>query len=109
MTAILKQNKYYAFRLNIYDEYHRGFQYKDGLNKLKQKFNPYGQCQGGGLYFFTSDKLTELMIRYMCNNDNYDDNREWFRKVTFPDDARIYMWKKENAKQINLFWAKDKK
>ncbi|NBX76582.1 MAG: hypothetical protein EBQ92_08510 [Proteobacteria bacterium] len=57
------QMKYY--KVTNKKENHRGFQYKDGLNELKEKFNddPTKSCRDGaaGLYFTTSEYIHKFM------------------------------------------------
>jgi len=60
------------------DEYHHGLQYKSGLNIDPIKFNPRGNCSPGGIYFSREDILA--FIHY----------GPWIRKVTLPEDARVY-------------------
>lgn len=47
------------FKVTNKDELHHGFQYNDGLNVLKEKFNDnlYKECVAGGLYFSDSEKI----------------------------------------------------
>ena len=60
------------------DENHNGLQYKTGLNVDILPFNPSGDCELGGIYFAREDILTFL---------NYG---PWIRKVTLPEDAKVY-------------------
>ena len=76
----LPNTEYY--RLTNEDETHHGLTYRDGLNEDPIAFNPEGQCRPGGMYFFSKEQLPNFhrfcfFIKYV-------------RKVTFPDDARIY-------------------
>src|SRR3989344_4049096 len=79
---IQKQNnpfiKQELFKVTSDDECHHGFQYNDGLNTLKQKFNnnPDVSCCPGGLYFTTKD--------YISLYSDYGSN---LREVTVPPDA----------------------
>ncbi|MDD4082362.1 MAG: hypothetical protein PHD05_03145, partial [Sphaerochaetaceae bacterium] len=59
-------------------EYHHGLQYKFGLNIDPKEFNPSGDCEPGGIYFSREDILAFL------------DYGPWIRKVTLPDDVRVY-------------------
>ncbi|MCK9439351.1 ankyrin repeat domain-containing protein [Patescibacteria group bacterium] len=59
-------------------ENHNGLQYKIGLNIDPVTFNPSGDCQPGGIYFAREDILA--FLRYGV----------WIRKVTLPEDARVY-------------------
>jgi ankyrin repeat protein len=52
--------------------------YKIGLNINIEKFNPSGDCEPGGIYFAREDILAFL------------DYGPWIRKVTIPEDARVY-------------------
>jgi hypothetical protein len=60
------------------EEYHHKLQYKFGLNIDPLKFNPYGDCTSGGIYFSREDILYFL------------DYGPYIRKVTLPEDAQIY-------------------
>ena len=59
---------------------HNNFQYKHGLNKDPNKFNPIKECRPGGLYFTEACKLIEWLCYgiYIC-------------KVTIPDEAKVYI------------------
>ena len=59
-------------------EYHHGLQYKFGLNIDNDEFNPRGTCEPGGIYFSREDILAFLV------------HGPWIRKVTLPEDARVY-------------------
>jgi len=59
-------------------ECHHELQYKFGLNNDILEFNPSGDCEPGGIYFSREDILYFLEYGY------------WIRKVTLPEDARIY-------------------
>lgn len=74
--------KYY--KLTNSDECHHGFQYKTGLNIDTIPFNPTGQCSPGGLYFASEVQLINHMAWGLGT-------AKYIRKVTFPDDARIYV------------------
>ena len=58
----LQYNKDYTvyYKLTNKTETHNLFQYKDGLNIDSNKFKPYGNCSGGGLYFTKLDKLYQF-------------------------------------------------
>jgi len=60
------------------EECHYGLQYKFGLNIDPKEFNPSGDCEPGGIYFSREDILAFL------------DCGIWIRKVTLPEDARVY-------------------
>ena len=59
-------------------ECHNSLQYKTGLNIDPEPFNPSGNCTPGGIYFAREDILAFL------------DYGPWIRKVTIPEDARVY-------------------
>ncbi|MDD4083268.1 MAG: ankyrin repeat domain-containing protein [Sphaerochaetaceae bacterium] len=59
-------------------ECHFGLQYRFGLNIDPLEFNPSGDCSPGGIYFSREDILA--FIHY----------GPWIRKVTLPEDARVY-------------------
>ena len=60
------------------EECHYGLQYKFGLNIDNDEFNPRGTCEPGGIYFSREDILAFLV------------HGPWIRKVTLPEDARVY-------------------
>jgi len=72
-------------------ENHYGLKYKSGLNIDPIEFNPYGTCEPGGIYFSREDILAFI------------DHGIWIRKVTLPEDARVY----ENPGKIRK-WKADK-
>lgn len=90
--ASLPEGKRRCFRLTNDNECHRGFRYRNGVNQLPpdEKFNPSGDCEPGGLYFFTEEQLEkyESNAAGVCN-------LKWIRQVSFdhPDvrNARIYV------------------
>jgi len=59
-------------------ECHHGLQYNTGLNIDPVVFNPSGDCEPGGIYFSREDILYFL------------DYGPYIRKVTLPEDAKIY-------------------
>ncbi|MDD4081772.1 MAG: ankyrin repeat domain-containing protein [Sphaerochaetaceae bacterium] len=59
-------------------ECHYGLKYKFGLNIDPKEFNPSGDCSPGGIYFSREDILAFLNCGI------------WIRKVTLPEDARVY-------------------
>jgi len=81
---------------------HRGFVYTEGLNVLKEPFNPSGCCQGGGLYFSDLYHITEFL--------NFGD---LIARVTLPPDARVYpepcggKWKADRIILSNIQPLKD--
>jgi hypothetical protein len=60
------------------DEKHYDLQYKTGLNIDIVPFDPSGDCRSGGIYFSREDIFAFL------------DYGPWIRKVTIPEDARVY-------------------
>jgi len=73
------------------EECHHDLQYKTGLNIDSLEFYPHGDCEPGGIYFSREDILDFL---------HYG---PWIRKVTLPEDAKIY----ENPKGPRK-WKADK-
>lgn len=71
------------YRLTNKLEKHNNLQYKTGLNIDILPFNPTGTCSSGGMYFFSRKQL----INFYC----YTTDIHYMRKVTFPDNARIYV------------------
>ena len=67
-------------KLTNNDEKHYNYQLKTGLNQDTHRFLPYGLCMPGGLYFTTIDNI----------NVWYQAYHKHIRKVTIPDDARVY-------------------
>ena len=66
------------YKITNEEEKHRGMKYKTGLNVDILPFNPSGNCESGGIYFSREDILAFL------------DYGPWIRKVTLPEDARVY-------------------
>lgn len=64
---------YTYYKITNRRECHFGYQYKTGLNVLKEKFNFDGSCCGGGLYFTTKEHL-----------HNFCDYGCWVREVKVP-------------------------
>jgi len=58
----MDSNKLY-FKITNSIENHHGFQYYDGLNILKEKFNddPTASCVPGGLYFTDAEHILEFL------------------------------------------------
>src|SRR4051812_28031688 len=74
MTDFYRNTTFY--KVTNEPECHRGFQYQDGLNILKQPFNASSAtCVSGGLYFTTKDHLPAFFTY-----------GKWIRKVTLPVD-----------------------
>lgn len=72
-----------CYKITNEEEIHHGLNYKDGLIIDPIEFLPFGQCITGGMYFFTREQLPFF--------SEYVDNPYWIRKITFPDDAKIYV------------------
>jgi hypothetical protein len=66
------------YKITNQDEIHHKLQYKTGLNVDVLPFNPSGDCESGGIYFARKDILAFL------------DCGPWIRKVTIPEDAKVY-------------------
>ena len=51
------------FKITNAGENHHGFQYSDGLNVLKGKFNddPNASCCAGGLYFTNAENISKFL------------------------------------------------
>ena len=81
-----KISKCSLYRITNKKEKHNDFQYYDGLNVDTREFDPTGECKSGGLYFFDEIQVCTAIIMRV-----YVINRYWIRKVTIPDDARIYV------------------
>jgi Ankyrin repeats (3 copies) len=71
-------------RLTNYEESHNGYQFKTGENKDTMEFNPIGGCQPGGIYFIEKDNI----LRWKEYNNQ---TMHWSRKVTIPNNARVYI------------------
>ena len=106
----LPEGKRRCFRLTNEEECHHGFQYQDGVNRLppNETFNPSGDCEPGGLYFFTEEHLEG----YRGNVSNVDDLK-WIREVSFghPDvhNARIYINPDNEKCKCNKFFLGERK
>jgi ankyrin repeat protein len=68
--------KYY--KITNKEEIHNNLQYHIGLNTDPEPWNPYGDCEAGGIYFASTDILAFL------------DYGQWIREVTIPDDEPVY-------------------
>jgi len=82
-------NKLY-FKITNSKENHHGFQYYDGLNVLKEKFNddPEASCVAGGFYFTDIKHILEFLMYGI-----------YLREVTLPtDDPDFKMVLDENNK-----------
>ena len=61
-------------------EKHHELRYETGLNIDPIKFNPNGSCEAGGIYFADEENVYKFL--------EFGPN---IRKVTIPDDARVYI------------------
>jgi len=78
------------FKITNEKENHHGFQYYDGLNVLKEKFNddPKASCVAGGFYFTDVENIFEFLGYGI-----------YLREVTLPtDDPDFKMVQDENNK-----------
>ena len=66
------------YKITNKSEKHHRMQYKTGLNVDIRPFNPKGNCKRGGINFSREDILVFL---------NFG---PWIRKVTLPEDAKVY-------------------
>ena len=85
-----------CYRLTNKNECHNGFQYRDGLNVDTIPFTPEGQCQPGGLYFFSDVQLAECIQHLPSRFIPF-----YVREVTFPPDAKI--WKMDGKYKADKF------
>ena len=81
------------WRLTNESECHRGLQYRTGLNVDPIPFNPTGNCQEGGMYFFGESQLPDFY--------SFISDARYMRRVTFPPDSRIYQ--EEGKYKTNKF------
>lgn len=58
---------------------HKGFQYELGLNIDPIKFQPFGSCREGGLYFTDEENLAR-----------FSEFGTYIANIKIPDDARVY-------------------
>jgi len=74
-------NKTY-YKVTSKMESHHGFQYKDGLNILIEKFNdnPQDSCVCGGFYFADQNHILEF-LNFGC----------WVREISIPPDAKVIL------------------
>lgn len=74
-------------KLTNVKENHNGYQYKDGLNILREgeEFNPTGECSKGGFYFIEYKNTLGWL--------NYGVQREmvYIRKVKILPDSKVYV------------------
>ena len=68
------------YKVTNKNECHHGYQYKDGLNILKEKFNDdsTASCCAGGFYFTDYENLPRFF-----------EYGTWIREVTIPEDAKV--------------------
>jgi len=68
------------YKVTKENEIHHDYQYKDGLNILKEEFNdnPKASCVPGGFYFTDYENLAKFFAYGI-----------WIREVTIPEDARV--------------------
>jgi len=88
----MNTNKLY-FKITNTNENHYGFQYNDGLNVLKDKFNnnPKATCVPGGLYFTDAEHIFEFLTYGI-----------YLREVTLPvNDPDFKMVKDGNKWRAN--------
>ena len=65
-------------------ECHHGFQFKTGLNEDTIPFNPYNECEPGGIYFTDIDNIAKWL--------NYGtDDMKYCRVVTLEPYSRVYI------------------
>jgi hypothetical protein len=64
---------------------HNGLQYKEGLNVDNVPFNPSGECNPGGMYFFKLKNLADFLHF-----------GTYIYEVTLPEDAQIYHEKRKS-------------
>ncbi len=80
------------FKITNKEENHYGFQYKDGLNILKEKFNDDSQqsCCKGGFYFTTLDHIHKF-YGYGCylREVVLPTHRPDFKMIKNPDDDKF--------------------
>lgn len=79
-------------KLTNKDEKHNGFQFQDGINAYKYRFKHDTPCSEGGLYFTLKDHA-HVWLCYKRNALMYH-----MRKVTIPDDAKVYIETNHNFK-----------
>jgi|GEM_PF-4079691 len=69
------------YKITNEKEKHYNFQYKNGLNVLKEKFNnnPLDSCVPGGFYFTDQNNIFGFLDGY------------WVREVSIPPDAQVVL------------------
>lgn len=78
------------------DHKHHNFKYKLGLNIDTLKFDPSGECSGGGLYFTTLEYLFDY---YLFHYFVYE--------IEIPNDSKVYI--EEKKFKSNKIILKNKK
>src|SRR5579872_275343 len=73
-------------KLTNESEVHRGFHFEDGLNVDTVLFNPISSCSAGGIYFIEENNIINWVYY-----DAVVGTMIYVRKVTIPDDARVYI------------------
>jgi len=71
------------YRLTNEEELHKKILYKTGINTDILPFNPKGECEPGGMYFFHISQLH--MYKKYCSDI------EFIRKVSFTENSKIYV------------------
>jgi len=97
------------FKITNLEENHRGFQYNDGLNVLKEEFNnSSASCVAGGLYFTDIDHIFEFLefgiylreVTLPTNDPDFkivkDDNNKWRTN-------KIILRKRRNLIDVSTF------
>ena len=67
------------FKITNKKEKHHGYQYYNGLNILKSKFQPEGNCVPGGLYFSDGEHICDFLEFGI-----------YIRQVTLPEDKKKF-------------------
>jgi len=96
LLAIYPDGEFY--RLTNEEEYHRNLQYKTGINTDILPFNPSGECNPGGMYFFYINQIEEYK--------SYCPYAFYIRKVSFTPESRIYI--EQNKFKTNEFILGDR-
>ena len=76
------KNRKFVKLTNLFEN-HNGYQFQTGLNIDSIPFNPYGECQSGGIYFCEFGKLP-MWLKYGSKLMYYA------RVVSIPNSARVY-------------------
>ena len=72
------------YKLTNKEELHNNINFIDGLNIDPIKFNPFGSCLPGGIYFTEYNKIA-MWLSYSGKT------MYWIRKVKIPSDAKVYV------------------